>query len=58
MIIRSAASAGMAPLAVVLTALLINMGESIFFSPGGMGMLVLIMVSWAYAMGIENRKPR
>ena len=58
MIIRSAARAGMAPLVVVLTALLINMGESIFFSPGGMGMLVLIMVSWAYAMGIEDRKFR
>lgn len=58
MIIRSAAKAGVAPLAVVLTALLINMGESIFFSPGGMGMLVLMMVSWGYAMGIEDRKFR
>lgn len=54
MIVRSAARAGIVALSVTLTGLLINLGESIFFSPSGMGMLVLIFVSWAYSMGIQQ----
>lgn len=46
-LVRSAASKGIASLAVILTALLVNMGENVLFSPGGMGMLILIAVTWA-----------
>lgn len=38
---------GVVNLAVLATALLINLGESVFFSPGGLGMLVLIFVAWS-----------
>lgn len=43
--------AGITPLAVSLTALIMNFGEATFFSPGGLGLLSLILVSWAYACG-------
>lgn len=38
---------GVVPISVLVTALLINMGENVFFSPGGMGLLVLICVTLA-----------
>lgn len=44
---RAARSRGLTALAVLFVALLINMGESMLFSPGGMGLLVLIMIGWA-----------
>lgn len=43
----SAASGGMVPLAVFLTAMLTNVAEATFFSPGGMGILILVLVTWA-----------
>ena len=46
-LIRRAALNGMAALMVACTTLLINMGEAILFSPGGMGLLALIMLSYA-----------
>lgn len=46
-ILRRAATSGVIGVALIGTILLINMGESIFFSPGGLGMLILIMFSWA-----------
>lgn len=51
-ILRRAVVGGVTGVAVVLTALLINMGENVFFSPGGLGMLVLIGITWA---GSGNR---
>lgn len=45
-IIRSSRG-GLAPLAVCLTALLQNMGDSMFFSASGMGMILLVLVSWS-----------
>ena len=55
-VLRRSARAGMAPLAVVITVLLINMGESVLFSPGGMGLLQLILISWAVSMGFGKKR--
>jgi hypothetical protein len=44
---RAARRGGFTSLTVLFVALLINMGESVLFSPGGMGLLVLIMIGWA-----------
>lgn len=44
---RSARNGGFAALAVCLTALFMNFGESVLFSPGGFGMLPLILIAWA-----------
>lgn len=55
-LLRGSASGGLAPFAVCLTVLLINMGESILFSPGGMGLLPLILLGWAYSSGRPKAK--
>lgn len=47
MVLRRSAKAGVTPLAVTTTALLLNLGENIFFSPGGLGLLLLVLTSWA-----------
>jgi hypothetical protein len=44
---RAARRGGMVPLAVFFVVLLINMGESVLFSPGGMGLLSLVLIGWA-----------
>lgn len=46
-IIRRSSFGGLAPLAVCLTALLANMGDSMFFSASGMGLILIILVAWA-----------
>lgn len=51
LLLRRAASGGLAPFAVCMTALLVNMGENILFSPGGQGLLILVLLGWAYASG-------
>lgn len=45
--IQIAAYKGPMSLSLILTVLFINMGEYVFFSPGGMGMLILISFTWA-----------
>ena len=50
-LLRRSARSGITPLAVVLTALLLNVGESTLFSPGGMGLLSLILLGWAFSCG-------
>ena len=50
-LLRSAARGSLASLAVCLTVLLLNMGEATLFSPGGFGLLNLILLGWAYASG-------
>jgi len=45
------AKAGVAPLAVSITAFVLNMGEATLFSVGGLGLLSLIIMSWAHACG-------
>lgn len=52
---RSAARGSLASLAVCLTVLLLNMGEATLFSPGGFGLLQLILLGWAYAAGASTR---
>jgi hypothetical protein len=51
LLVLRAARNGMRPLAVCLTALLMNFGEATLFSPSGMGMLSLILISWAVTKG-------
>lgn len=46
-LLRQAVLSGVTAVALIGTTLLINMGESTFFSPGGLGMLILIAVCWA-----------
>lgn len=50
-LLRRCVRGGLTPLAVVLTALLLNMGESTLFSTGGMGLLSLILLAWGVACG-------
>lgn len=53
LLLKRAASNGMSALILAITALLMNMGESTLFSPGGMGLLSLIFLSLA-----ANSPPR
>ncbi len=50
-LLRKGAVGGLAAFAVCLTALLLNMGENTLFSPGGQGLLAMILFGWAYASG-------
>lgn len=47
MVVRRAAANGVEELAVAATALGVNLGESVLFSPGGMGLLVLVLLGWS-----------
>ncbi len=47
MMLRRGARSGASQFAVVVTLLLVNLGESMFFSVGGMGMLLLILLAGA-----------
>lgn len=47
MVVRRASRASVTALALVLTTLFLNFGESTFFSPGGLGLLPLILLGWA-----------
>ena len=47
LIVRRAARGGFEPLVILLTMLALNMGEAILFSPGGQGLLILILLTWA-----------
>ena len=51
MAIKRASRGTVTTLAILLTVLLLNLGESTFFSPGGMGLLPLILFTWAVAVG-------
>lgn len=46
-LLRRSSSLGVSNLAVTMTALLLNMGEYTLFSPGGMGLLSLVLIAWA-----------
>lgn len=58
LLVRRAALAGMTPLAVCLTALAMNFGEATLFSPSGMGMLTLVLVTWAATARRPKEAPR
>lgn len=47
MMLRRGARSGVSQFAVVISVLLVNFGESMFFSVGGMGMLLLILLTGA-----------
>jgi O-antigen ligase len=58
MVMRRAARGGVVSLAVLLCALLLNLGENLMFSPGGMGLLLLILIAWsANARNDQQRGP-
>lgn len=54
-IIRRAARSGVVQLSVLLTAIMINFGENVFFSPGGLGLLLLILITWTVASNPVGR---
>lgn len=58
LLVRRSARGGVPALAVCLTALLINMGESTLFSPSGFGLLLLILLGWAFASGQGTARER
>ncbi len=58
MLLKGSARSGLVPFAVCLAILLINMGEATLFSPGGMGMLYLNVLAWAYARGQIGARKR
>lgn len=58
LLLRSAVHSGLGSLAVCLTALLLNMGEATLFSPGGAGLLSMILFGWVYAGGISVHRLR
>jgi hypothetical protein len=57
-LLRRCSVGGISPVAVVLTALFLNMGESTLFSPGGMGLLSLVLIGWAFACGQNTERTR
>lgn len=54
-LLRKGSVGGLAPFAVFLTGLLLNLGENTLFSPGGQGMLTLVLLGWVYASGMNRR---
>ena len=54
-VIRQAARAGVTQFAVCMTVLLLNLGECTLFSPGGMGLLSLIVLGWSVTQGAQSR---
>lgn len=58
LMVQRGARAGVAAFAVLATLLLTNLGESTLFSPGGMGLLPLILLAWAVTgrhHAVQNR---
>jgi hypothetical protein len=55
LLLRRAARGGIAALAVASTVLFLNLGEANIFSPGGMGLLEIILL--AHAMSEPSRLP-
>jgi hypothetical protein len=47
LLLRRAMRRGLVPAAVIFAALFTNLGESTLFSPGAMGLLMLLLASWA-----------
>ncbi len=58
MLLRHSVRGGVAPFLVVMTILFLNFGESTLFSPGGVGLLSLILLGWAFSSGHRRRRPR
>lgn len=56
LLVRNAFTRGIATLSVLFVAILINFGEAILFSPGGMGLLLLVLISWAVAKPVHSSR--
>ncbi|WP_139150912.1 hypothetical protein [Halofilum ochraceum] len=56
-LLRRSGRENVAGLAVTLTALLVNMGEYVLFSTGGMGLLLIILIAWAASAPRARRVP-
>jgi O-antigen ligase len=54
-LLRGCARGGLAPFAVCITVLLLNLGEATLFSASGFGLLTLILLGWAYSSGQRAR---
>lgn len=57
LVLRRGARAGLTQLTVGLTILFINIGESMLFSPGGVGLLFMILFGWVAAGGRPAARP-
>lgn len=55
---QAARGGGMTAVSVCFAALLMNMGESMLFSAGGMGLLMLIVITWATTAPRRSRETR
>ena len=51
MLLKGSARSGLAPFSVCLAVIFLNFGEATLFSPGGAGLLHLILLGWAYTGG-------
>lgn len=54
-LLKGCAPGGVAPLGTGITVMFLNMGEATFFSPGGFGLLTLILATWAFSSGVRIR---
>jgi hypothetical protein len=53
----AAARAGPVHASVFCTVLILNLGEATLFSPGGLGLLNLLLLSWSVAFGHRSQSP-
>jgi hypothetical protein len=57
--LRYAMKGGLIGLALIFLVLLVNLGEAVFFSPGGMGLLTLLFFTYSVTLvAAEKRKSR
>lgn len=56
--VLSGARGGLVPLAVLIAILALNMGEATLFSPGGMGMLSIVLIGWSVSSAGYAPRPR
>lgn len=52
---RYAIKGGVTGLAIILVVLLVNLGEAMLFSPGGMGLLAILLSTYAVVCGSSER---
>ena len=56
MLIRRSERAGFTSLVVLVTMLALNLGENIFFSPGNMGLILIVLSTWAATLGTRDQR--
>lgn len=50
-VMRNVGRGRLPPFAVIMTGLILNFGEATFFSPGGHGLMLMLLLGWAFASG-------